>query len=47
MKEGITTKTDKNGKIKYYDSNGKEVCAEDAFREVIVEVPDDGDAYGE
>lgn len=41
VKEIIDPKT---GLKKYIDKNGKEINANDAFREIIVEVNDDGDA---
>jgi len=33
-----------SGHKKYLDKNGNEINEKDAFREVVVEVPDDGDA---
>jgi len=47
LKDGITISKDKNGNIIYLDKNGKVIEEKDAFREVTVEVPDDGDNYGE
>jgi hypothetical protein len=44
VKEGIKEIVDpKTGKKKYIDKNGNEISADDAFREIIVEVNDDGD----
>lgn len=45
MKDGVQEIIDPlTGKKKYVDKSGKEINADDAFREVIVEVVDDGDA---
>lgn len=45
MKDGVKEVIDPvTGKKKQVDKNGREILAEDAFREVVVEVVDDGDA---
>lgn len=47
LKDGIKQVVGKDGKVRYFDKDGKEINEEDAFKEVIMEVPDDGDAGAE
>jgi len=47
LQDGIIMKMGKDGIKRYFDKNGKEVKEEDAFKEVFVEVPDDGDTGAE
>lgn len=47
LKDGIKQVVGKDGKVRYYDKDGKELNEEDAFKEVLMEVPDDGDAGAE
>jgi len=47
LKDGIKTVVGKDGVVRYFDKYGKEITEADAFKEVIMEVPDDGDAGAE
>jgi len=47
LKDGIKQVVGKDGKVRYFNKDGKEINEDDAFKEVLMEVPDDGDGGGE
>ena len=47
LMDGIKRVVGKDGKVRYFDKDGKEINEEDAFDTKMVDVPDDGDANAE
>lgn len=47
MKDGIKAVMGKDGKMRYFDKDGKEIDEKDAFDEKVIEIDDDGDPNAE
>lgn len=43
IKDGVKAVMGKDGKMRYYDKDGKEIDEKDAFDEKVIEIDDDGD----